>query len=269
MRTASARCSCSAPVSRRCSTRRTRRRSARRSSHRGRERWSTTRRGRRRARRSCRSCRSSWRRGTGTAAAPPGACVAAYSVIMARRGRRRRPARSHRRSAGPRWSDPPRRGRRAARVVADGGVGARSTRMVISSPSARRAVIVRCVVNCSDNVSEVAVEHQPAVVDDDDSLAQRLHVGHVVAGEDDASRRGGCCSRRRTMRMRRCMVMSRPIVGSSRNSTCGRCSNAPAISIFIRSPSDRLRTGLVTRSPMSSNSISSSRIAMNSERGMR
>ena len=61
-------------------------------------------------------------------------------------------------------------------------------------------------------------------------------------------------------RIRFWAVTSRPIVGSSRNRTCGRCSSAPQISTFIRSPSDRLRTGLLTRSPRSSSSISSSRM---------
>ena len=32
---------------------------------------------------------------------------------------------------------------------------------------------------------EVAVEEEPSVVDDDDPAAERLHVRHVVAGEED------------------------------------------------------------------------------------
>ena len=42
---------------------------------------------------------------------------------------------------------------------------------------------------------------------------------------------------------------SRPIVGSSRNSTSGECSRAAISSIFIRSPSDSSRTGWPSRCP--------------------
>ena len=40
---------------------------------------------------------------------------------------------------------------------------------------------------------------------------------------------------------------SRPIVGSSRNSTSGECSRAAISSIFIRSPSDSSRTGWASK----------------------
>ncbi len=56
---------------------------------------------------------------------------------------------------------------------------------------------------------------------------------------------------------------SRPIVGSSRNSTSGECSRAAISSIFIRSPSDSSRTGCASRSRTPSRSVSSSRVRSN------
>ena len=44
-----------------------------------------------------------------------------------------------------------------------------------------------------------------------------------------------------------CAITSRPIVGSSRNSTSGECSSAAISSIFIRSPSDSSRTGWLSK----------------------
>ena len=44
------------------------------------------------------------------------------------------------------------------------------------------------------------------------------------------------------------LTTSRPIVGSSRNSTSGRCSNAAVISPRIRWPSDSWRTGVASNS---------------------
>src|SRR5688572_11965511 len=69
--------------------------------------------------------------------------------------------------------------------------------------------------------------------------------------------------------MRRCIVTSSPSVGSSRNRISGRCSSELAISAFIRSPSERLRTGLSTSGPRSSSSINSSRWARNMSSGSR
>ena len=57
--------------------------------------------------------------------------------------------------------------------------------------------------------------------------------------------------------MRAWAVMSRPMVGSSRNSTLGRCSRPAASSHFMRSPSERLRTGLCMMGASSSSSSSS------------
>ncbi len=70
-------------------------------------------------------------------------------------------------------------------------------------------------------------------------------------------------------RMRRCMVTSSPIVGSSRNSTRGWCSRAAATSHFMRSPRERLRTGFCNKAPRSSKSTSSSSVARYSGTGMR
>ena len=56
---------------------------------------------------------------------------------------------------------------------------------------------------------------------------------------------------------------SRPIVGSSRNSTSGECSSAAISSIFIRSPSDSSRTGCPSSWPTSSSSVSSSSVRSN------
>ena len=56
---------------------------------------------------------------------------------------------------------------------------------------------------------------------------------------------------------------SRPIVGSSRNSTSGECSRAAISSIFIRSPSDSSRTGCLSRWPTSSSSVNSSSVRSN------
>jgi hypothetical protein len=88
-------------------------------------------------------------------------------------------------------------------------------------------------------------------MDHDHPLRQRDHIGHVVAGEQD---RGPVCRVvvEDELRSRFCIVTSSPIVGSSRKSTSGPWRSAPTISIFMRSPSDRLRTGLVTRSATSS-----------------
>ncbi len=52
---------------------------------------------------------------------------------------------------------------------------------------------------------------------------------------------------------------SRPIVGSSRNSTSGECNSAAISSIFIRSPSDNSRTGWPSSRLTCSRSTSSSR----------
>ena len=56
---------------------------------------------------------------------------------------------------------------------------------------------------------------------------------------------------------------SRPIVGSSRNSTSGECSSAAISSIFIRSPSDSSRTGCESRLRTPSISVNSSRVRSN------
>ena len=56
---------------------------------------------------------------------------------------------------------------------------------------------------------------------------------------------------------------SRPIVGSSRNSTSGECSSAAISSIFIRSPSDSSRTGWPSSCRTPSRSTSSSRVRSN------
>ena len=64
--------------------------------------------------------------------------------------------------------------------------------------------------------------------------------------------------------MRAWAVMSSPMVGSSRKSTCGRCNSPAASSHFIRSPSDRLRTGLRMIGESSSNSSSSFKVALKS-----
>ncbi len=93
-------------------------------------------------------------------------------------------------------------------------------------------------------LAQLAVEEQLPVVDDDHPLAQRFHIRHVVAGEQHGGPVAAVVLGTK-VRMRRCMVTSRPMVGSSRKSTFGRCSSAPTISIFMRSPSDRLRTGLL------------------------
>ena len=56
-----------------------------------------------------------------------------------------------------------------------------------------------------------------------------------------------------------CWAMtSRPIVGSSRNSTSGECSRAAMSSIFMRSPSESSRTGWLSKRRTSSRSTSSS-----------
>ena len=56
---------------------------------------------------------------------------------------------------------------------------------------------------------------------------------------------------------------SRPIVGSSRNSTSGEWSRAAISSIFIRSPSDSSRTGWLSSRRTSSRSTSSSCVRSN------
>ena len=45
--------------------------------------------------------------------------------------------------------------------------------------------MVLCSVKRRTRLGQLAVEQEPAVVDDDHPPAERFHVGHVVAGEED------------------------------------------------------------------------------------
>ena len=61
-------------------------------------------------------------------------------------------------------------------------------------------------------------------------------------------------------------ITSRPIVGSSRNSTSGEWSRAAISSIFIRSPSESSRTGWLSSRRTSSRSTSSSCVLLKARR---
>ncbi len=101
----------------------------------------------------------------------------------------------------------------------------------------------------ADKPGELAVEHHPAVVDDDHPAAQRGDVRHVVAGEQHRGARSGWLYSRKNSRIRFCIVTSKPSVGSSRKRTRGLWRSAATSSHFIRSPRDRLRTGFSSSPP--------------------
>ena len=85
---------------------------------------------------------------------------------------------------------------------------------------------------------QVAVEDDPALVDDDEPPAEALDVAEVVAGQHD---RGALVpDLRKNSRTRSLTARSSPIVGSSRYTIGGSCSSAAARSARIRWPSDSL-----------------------------
>jgi len=102
-------------------------------------------------------------------------------------------------------------------------------------------MIVLCEVNrCSKSASSPSKSKRPD--EWQQPVCIELDIGHIVTCHQHVRPKRLLYSAMK-LRIRRCIVTSRPIVGSSRKTTCGRCKRAAAISHFILSPRERLRTG--------------------------